>query len=49
MKPISLSLLLENESAFLQEYNRVCKEMNISPDNDQALALYTDWYSSRVI
>jgi hypothetical protein len=49
MKPISLSLLLENESAFLQEYNRVCKEMNISPDTEQALALYTDWYSSRVI
>jgi hypothetical protein len=49
MKPISLSLLLENESAFLQEYNRVCKEMNISPDNNQALTLYTDWYSSRVI
>ena len=48
MKPINLSLLLQSEQAFLQEYDRVCQEMNITPDTEQALALRTDWYSSRV-
>ena len=48
MKPINLSLLLQSEWAFSQEYNRVCREMNITPDIEQALALRTDWYSSRV-
>jgi hypothetical protein len=48
MRPINLSLLLQNETTFLQEYNRVCQEMNISPDTAQALALRTDWHSSRV-
>lgn len=48
MKLIDLSLLLESETTFLQEYSRVCREMRISPDTEQALALRTDWYLSRV-
>jgi hypothetical protein len=48
MKPINLSLLLQSQSAFSQEYNRVCQEMGIVPNIAQALALRADWYSSRV-
>jgi hypothetical protein len=48
MKPISLTRLLESDHAFVQEYQRVCTEMQISPLLEQALILRKDWYLTRV-
>ena len=48
MKPIDLGLLLKNQNTFVQEYTRVCADMQITPLVDQALALRQDWYSTRV-
>jgi hypothetical protein len=48
MKPISLTRLLENDHTFVQEYQRVCTEMQISPLLEQALILRKDWYLTRV-
>jgi hypothetical protein len=48
MKPIDLGLLLKNQNTFVQEYKRVCADMQISPLVSQALVLRQDWYSTRV-
>lgn len=48
MKTINLSSLLENEYSFIQEYQRVCAEMQIPVLSESALALRKDWYSTRV-
>ena len=48
MKPISLTRLLESDQTFVQEYQRVCAEMQIPPLLEQALILRKDWYSTRV-
>ena len=48
MKPIDLGLLLTSKNTFVQEYQRVCAEMQIFPLIDQALALRQDWYLTRV-
>ena len=48
MKSISLTQLLESNQTFVQEYQRVCTEMQISPLLEQALILRKDWYSTRV-
>ena len=48
MKAISLTRLLESDQTFVQEYQRVCAEMQIPPLLEQALILRKDWYSTRV-
>lgn len=48
MKPIYLSQLLKDEHSFIQEYRRVCTEMQIPVLVEQALILRKDWYSTRV-
>lgn len=47
-KAISLTKMLESEHAFLDEYNRVCKLMEITPMETQAIALYRNWKSFRL-
>jgi hypothetical protein len=48
MKPISLTQLLESDQTFVQEYQRVCTEMQIPLLLEQALILRKDWYLTRV-
>ena len=48
MKPIYLSQLLGDELSFVQEYQRVCADMQIPVLVEQALTLRQDWYSTRV-
>jgi len=47
-KAISLTKMLESEDAFLDEYNRLCKLMNLTPIETQAIALYRNWKSIRL-
>lgn len=45
---INLTAMLESSDKFLQEYCRICAVMKITPVKDQALALYQEWYITRV-
>lgn len=47
MSPIYLTELLISEQDFVNEYNRVCKSMEIEPCIEQALVLLNDWKSVR--
>ena len=49
MQPISLTKLLDSEESFVEEYQRVCYRMQITPAVEQALELRRDWYNTRVI
>jgi hypothetical protein len=48
MKSIDLTKMLHSEQNFLEEYLRICGQMMIGPQPDQALWLRNDWYSVRV-
>ena len=48
IKPIYLSHLLKDQYSFVQEYQRVCAEMQIPVLLEQALTLRQDWYSTRI-
>lgn len=48
MRPIDLTKMLHSEQDFLEEYLRICSQMQIEPQTDQALWLRNDWYSVRV-
>lgn len=48
MKSIDLTKMLNSEQDFLEEYARICNQMLIEPQPDQALWLRRDWYSVRV-
>lgn len=47
MKPISLTAILGNDQEFLNEYTRICAEMNIEPDVNSATELREGWLSVR--
>jgi hypothetical protein len=48
MQPISLDRLLQSQQSFLNEYQRICKIMDIDPLPQQALLLRQDWMSVRL-
>jgi len=47
MSMIDLGKMLESVPEFLQEYHRICNELEIASVTDQALELYQDWRSAR--
>lgn len=48
MKEISLTRMLDSESEFLDEYQRVCELMGIPAEKEKALTLYQGWRKTRV-
>lgn len=47
MKKIDLSLMLDSQAGFVQEYERICQVLGIDVHTDQALTLYQDWRAVR--
>lgn len=48
MKPISLTdMLQESQDLFLAQYHKICATMHITPIEDQALMLWTNWLDTR--
>lgn len=43
MQPIYLKKIIESKQSFLQEYQRICKQMDIQPQVDYAGLLYDQW------
>jgi hypothetical protein len=46
-KPISLTKMLIDNKNFLTEYEKICAEMHITANSNDALSLYNDWRSIR--
>lgn len=45
---ISMSEILDSTDGFVSQYQLACLELNITPEFDQAIDFYHDWYQFRV-